>query len=283
MFESHSPKSVVVGVDGSQAAVRAALWAADEVAGTDIPLRLLYIREQNPTASAPETQQVLAMAERALHDAYSAIDALGKAVKVEMQILEGRPVPTLIDASDPTALLCVGGTGSAHPDGDGFGFTAAELMQSAPCSVAVIRGRHSPPVTDDRWVVVGVDESLDDSNVILQVAFEEAERWNAPLVMVSAWQSGFDDLENDRAIDDHNRLARDILDRQLALWKPRYPDVKVRTVVVYGTLLNFLTEHAKTIQLVVVGAAHASEAQQLFGPAGALALRCSDFSLLVVR
>ena len=67
MFESHSPKSVVIGVDGSQAAVRAALWAADEVAGADIPLRLLYIREPNPktlqlvvvgAAHASEAQQL---------------------------------------------------------------------------------------------------------------------------------------------------------------------------------------------------------------------------------
>jgi nucleotide-binding universal stress UspA family protein len=51
MFENFPPKSVVVGIDGSQAAVRAALWAVDEVAGTDIPLRLLYIRDLSPTPS----------------------------------------------------------------------------------------------------------------------------------------------------------------------------------------------------------------------------------------
>ena len=64
---------------------------------------------------------------------------------------------------------------------------------------------------------------------------------------------------------------------------PRYPEVEARTAVVYGTFLSYLTEHAKTIQMVVIGPAHAREMQQLVGPAGALALRCSDFSLLVVR
>ncbi|BBY20266.1 hypothetical protein [Mycobacterium stomatepiae] len=41
MFDRYPPKSVIVGVDGSAAAIRAARWAVDEVAGTDIPLRLL--------------------------------------------------------------------------------------------------------------------------------------------------------------------------------------------------------------------------------------------------
>jgi nucleotide-binding universal stress UspA family protein len=276
MFEYRPPKSVVVGVDGSQAAVRAALWAADMVAGFDNPLRLLYIREQNRTDT-----QALATAEGALHDAYSAIDAMEKPVKVEMQILDGRPAPALIDASDPTTLLCVGGTGSTHSEDDGLGSTAAELVQSAPCSVAVIRDRNSGPVMDGRSIVAVVDESQNNSNV-LQMAFQEAQRLNAPLVVVSAWQSGFDDLEDDLAIDERDRLARDLLDRDLAPWMPRYPEVDVRTVVAYGTFLNYLTEHAKTIQSVIVGA-HAREVQQLVGPAGAHALRCSDFSLLVVR
>jgi nucleotide-binding universal stress UspA family protein len=277
MFEYRPPKSVVVGIDGSQAAVRAALWAAEQVAGSEIPLRLLCIREQNRTdRKAPAT------AERALHDAYSAIDAMAKPVKVEMEIADGRPAPALIDASDPTALLCVGGTGSTHPETDGLGSTAAELVQSAPCTVAVIRGRADGPVTDGRSIVARVGESPDDGNV-LQMAFQEAQRLNAPLVVISAWESGFDDLQNDHAIDERDRLTRDVLDRDLAAWMPRYPEVDVHTVVAYGTFLNYLTEHAKTIQLVVVSGARAEEVQQFVGPAGAHALRCSDFSLLVVR
>jgi Universal stress protein family len=38
-----SPLSVVVGIDGSRAAVDAASWAADEAVSRDIPLRLVYV------------------------------------------------------------------------------------------------------------------------------------------------------------------------------------------------------------------------------------------------
>ncbi|MBV8181625.1 MAG: universal stress protein [Mycobacterium sp.] len=283
MLDYHPPKSVVVGIDGSDAAVRAALWAADKVAGTDTALRLLCISEQTLTDNPREAQRALVTAEAAVNDAYRAIDATGKPVKVEMQILDGRPVPALIHASDPTTLLCVGGTGSTHPGDDGFGSTAAELLRSAPCSVAVVRGRRDVAATDDRRIVAAVSESLDESNGVLQAAFEEAQRRNAPLAVVAAWQSGFDDLQNDRAIDDSDRLARHRLDRELALWTPRYPEVDLRAVVVYGTFLSYLSKHARTIEMVMVGAAHARELQQLVGPAGALALRGSDFSLLLVR
>ena len=51
MFDRYPPKSVVVEVDGSQAAIRTARWAVGEVAGTDIPLCLLYVTKPNPTAS----------------------------------------------------------------------------------------------------------------------------------------------------------------------------------------------------------------------------------------
>jgi nucleotide-binding universal stress UspA family protein len=59
MFDRYPPKSVVVGVDGSQAAIRAARWAVDEVANTDIPLRLLYITKANPSAGPGEVRAAL--------------------------------------------------------------------------------------------------------------------------------------------------------------------------------------------------------------------------------
>lgn len=45
MNQSHKPPSIVVGIDGSKPAVQAALWAVDEAASRDIPLRLLYAIE----------------------------------------------------------------------------------------------------------------------------------------------------------------------------------------------------------------------------------------------
>ena len=48
MFDRHPRCQRLVGADPSQAAIRAARWAVDEVAGTDIPLRLLYVTKAQP-------------------------------------------------------------------------------------------------------------------------------------------------------------------------------------------------------------------------------------------
>jgi nucleotide-binding universal stress UspA family protein len=282
MFEVFPPKSVVVGIDGSQAAVRAALWAVDEVAGTDIPLRLLYIRELSPTASRGETRAAMVTAEEAVYEAYDAINAVGKPVKVEMEIVEGRPVPALIYASESTPLLCVGDTGSGQASPAGFGSTVKELVHAARCSVAVVRGDHNEQRAERRSIVAHVAGSADDDGV-LEFAFEEAKRRNAPLVVMTTWQTGFDDLQNDHLLNNYECRMHAILDRYVTLWTPHYPEVHVRTTAAYGPFLNHLTEHARTIQLVIVGATQTSEVQQLAGPTADHALRHSDFALLVVR
>ena len=282
MFENYPPKSVVVGIDGSQAAVRAAQWAVDEVADTDTPLRLLNISELSPSANRSETREVLAAAEDAVHNAHAAIEAMGKPVKVEMEIVEGRPLPALIDATYSTPLLCIGNTGSGNGHDTGFGSTAAELVQSAHCSVAVVRGHQRADLTDSRWIVALIDGSPDD-DAALERAFEEAKQRNAPLVLVTAYESGFDLLQNDRILYEHDRRMQTILDRDVAVRAPHYPEVAVRTVTAYGTFLTYLAEHANSIQLVIVGATQACEVGQLVDSTGAIALRDSDFSLLVAR
>jgi nucleotide-binding universal stress UspA family protein len=282
MFETYPPKSVVVGIDGSEAAISAARWAVDEVAGTDTPLRLLYVRELSPTATRVEARKALAAAEEVVHDAYNAVDAMGKPVKVEMEIFRDRPLPALIEATDSTLLLCIGNTGSGNGSDTGFGSTAADLVQSAHCSVAVVRGDHNTDLTDSRWIVAYVDGSPDDDPA-LEWAFEEAKRRNAPLVLTTAYRSGFDLLQRDRILFEHDRRMQATLDRYVAVRAPHYPEVHVRTVTAYGTFLTYLAEHANSIQLVIVGATQACEVRQLLDSTGAPALRHRDFSLLVAR
>ncbi len=43
MLERTPAACIVVGIDGSPAAVEAALWAIDEAVERDIPLRLVYV------------------------------------------------------------------------------------------------------------------------------------------------------------------------------------------------------------------------------------------------
>ena len=283
MFDSYPPKSVVVGVDGSQAAIRAARWAVDEVAGTDTPLRLLYVTKANPSAGRLQARAALATAEEVVHDAYGAVEAMGKPVKVEMEIINGDPVAELIAASRSTSMLCVGDTGSAQHPAAWLGSTAKELARSAHCSVAIVRGDHrDKDTTDGGWVVARVDESADDIDV-LDLAINEARRRRARLQVVTSPQPRSGDSEKDRGADADDRRARVPLVPHLVRWIEKdYPEVEADTIALEGRFLDYLAEHAASIQLVMVGATRTGEVQQLLGPAGALALRHSDFSLLIV-
>jgi nucleotide-binding universal stress UspA family protein len=283
MFENFPSKSVVVGIDGSRAAIRAAQWAVHEVAGTDTQLRLLYSREPNPYADRRVSCRLLAAGEEALHEAYAAVEAMGKCVKVEIDIIQGRSIPTLIEAMASARLVCIGNAESGNPCSNGFGSTAATLVQSAQCPVAVVRGdRHADP-TDKRSIVTLVGGSPDDDAAAVEWGFEEAQRRKAPLVLMTAYRTGFDLLQEDHILHDHERRMGAALDRYIATRAPRYPDVQLDTVTAFGTFLGYLADHATTIQLAIVGAHRTSEICQLLGPSGAVALGHSDFSLLVAR
>lgn len=75
-------KPVVVGVDGSPAAITAALWGADEAHGRAVPLRLIsVIKTTHP--SPEDYERDLRHAETSLRAAQVAVAATGKQVKVE--------------------------------------------------------------------------------------------------------------------------------------------------------------------------------------------------------
>jgi nucleotide-binding universal stress UspA family protein len=107
------PAAVVVGIDGSKAAVREALWAIDEAVDRDIPLRLIYaIDPLNVLGRDPDSAvHRLATAEIAVRDAFIAIGASRAPVKIEAEIVQKDPVTALTRASHSAALICVGAVG----------------------------------------------------------------------------------------------------------------------------------------------------------------------------
>lgn len=70
MSNSHPAPAVVVGVDGSNAATHAALWAIDEAVSRDIPMRLVYVIDPRDASTARACEARLAAARTALADAH---------------------------------------------------------------------------------------------------------------------------------------------------------------------------------------------------------------------
>ncbi len=256
-----TPPAVVVGVDGSLAAQQAALWAVDEAAGRELPLHLLAAYD-GPASSS--------RAAEAIRLASDAVAAAGRPVPLTSELVIGEPAAVLRAASASAVMICVGATGLDRADHP-VGSTVDALAASAHCPLAVVRGpvRRSPP----GWVVAELDETS-DSAAVLQYAVEEARLRACPLRVLGTWQTGGSTVAED------DRLVRAQLDRRLATWRHRYPDLDVQPVAVSGSGLRYLAAHGPDIALIVIGARNVIAVNELLGPAGRTAL--TDSSLLIL-
>lgn len=185
MNRAYPPASIVVGVDGSQAAVRAAVWAIDEAVSRDIPLRLVHVIEHHADASlhSHRLDGDYAEAERIGHRAWRAVEATGVPVKLEMEILRGAPAAMLAQASRSAAMVCVGWASHNSSSRRNLGSTALVLSRSADCPVAVIQLHAGAPV-DGRWIIARVDDTL-SSDAVLHQAKQEARLRKAPLLALT--------------------------------------------------------------------------------------------------
>lgn len=279
--DAASSPAVVVGIDGSRSAVSAALWAADEAVGRDIPLRLVYAidPDDHPDSDADENARELAAAEIAVRHAYTAVESTDKAIKIEIEILQKNPTRALIESSRSAALLCVGSIGLKHSSQGRIGSTAATLATAAHCPVAVVHGFDSHRARQG-WVVAELDE-FSTLDRILQCALDEARLRGLPLRVLTTWQSRFTDIHAENAVADGNRLARARLDRRLDQWRKSYPDLDVEAVAVHGSTVNYLAKNASSIKLLVVGHERASGIREIVGPPGYAALHHADCSVLI--
>lgn len=279
MPETFTPPSIVVGVDGSRGAARAAIWAIDEAVSRDIPLRLICAVDPHGIDPDEDGRQQ-AGAELAVAHVASAVEATERPVKIEVEIVHGKPTAALVEASRSAAMIAVGALGIKHFDHNRIGSTAVSLVSSAHCPVAIVRGSDRSEPAGAGWVVVDLDESP-DSAAVLQCGVEEARLRGAPLRVLSSWQSRYTDVHDTHAVADGNRMVRAQLDRRISRWKHRYPDLDVKPVAVHGSVLNYLAKHGPDIQLVVIGARNAESIEELLGPTGSAALHNTDCSVLV--
>ncbi|MCV7413061.1 hypothetical protein AWC05_11570 [Mycobacterium florentinum] len=263
-----TPRSIVVGIDGSKAALRAAHWAVDEAEKADVRLCLLYAIEQDEAAGVADR---LAIAESALRRVSGAIEALNRRVKIETEIEHEPPVNALVRASASAAMVCVGAVGLQHFRAGRTSSTASALAMSAHCPVAIIRDRDVHRRQPAHDVVVEID-CAPDNGLVLGAAMEEALLRDAPIQAVMC-----------RHADNGDRRALADLDRRLARWKRHYPQLRVESVGVHGTLMEYLARRQRPVQLVIVGSHDRQHLGELVGPAGNAVLHDAGCSLLIVN
>ncbi|BBZ23323.1 universal stress protein [Mycolicibacter hiberniae] len=266
MSESMSSQSVVVGIDGSQAAAHAATWAAREASARGLPLRLVHVIAEEAAEAAP-TQPDLGVeyAETVLREVDLLLRENASELKVETAMPHGPPGSALIDESRDSAMVCVGSVGIGCLSRAIFGSTAAELAQGAHCPVAVIRA-HGGTGAARGWIAVAVDHTPGD-DLLLEHAFREAQLRDAPILAIESqpWR----------------RVGRHTL--RIEYWASRYPGVRIRLTPLRRGLPDALGQIGEPVQLAVIGKHDADDVPRIVGPPDVGVSEPAGSSVLVVR
>lgn len=270
-MDAHSSGSVVVGIDGSEAAINAARWAVTEAVSRDVPLRLVHIIHNGEQHTSAECVGLdVEYAETALRTADAALHAVGKPVKVETGIVQGPPDHALIDESEGAAMICVGSVGIGRFALKALGSTAATLAHKARCPVAIIRADRDTAASEDSWIAVVVNDSP-GNDTVLEHGFREARLRKASILALGVWRWGLGEIPYSQ------------LEHRLGRWVSQYPEVHVRPAAARRGAAEFLAHCDDPVQLVVVGDADADHIARLVGPVGHRFPDHAGSSVLVVR
>jgi nucleotide-binding universal stress UspA family protein len=222
---------VVVGFDGSAAALSAVHYGAREALRRGCALRIVHAFGWPvilPPFHAPYDEHghgpraaMLALLARTAHE----VQADHRQVAVTTRLIDGSPGGVLVDASRDAQLLVLGHRGLGGFAGLLVGSVAAQATGHARCPVVVVRGDYPPD--DDAPVVLGTDGSP-GANRAAEVAFAVAQVRDVELILAQHQPAG-----RNSAGEIVPDTMGDPTGGPLSAGA-RYPDVKYRTEVVTG-------------------------------------------------
>jgi nucleotide-binding universal stress UspA family protein len=186
---------IVVGVDESEGAAAALRWAAEEGRLRDLPVTAVLawtFLDQHPTGPGDFDPKY---GEEAARTALGGIvsDVLGAeaAGAVQQEVVCDLAAPALLGVATEEDLLVVGARGLGGFGDLLLGSVSQQVLQHAPCPVAVVR---SPATAGAGRIVVGVDGS-ESSRRALAWAVEEGRLRAAVVAVVHAHHRGAESAE----------------------------------------------------------------------------------------
>jgi nucleotide-binding universal stress UspA family protein len=260
MADTASP--VVVGVDGSFVAIRAARWAASIAESFAAPLLIVHakpilghnlsdaiadLRAAEMVVQRESAEAILASAEHAVRGHF-------RDLAIATTQVDGPADKVLVDLSRSARLIVLGSDEVSLGTAILVGSTTTSMAAHSTCPVVAWRGDGTAVTRQP--IVVGVDHD-NDGQVAVTAAFELAHRLGLGVIAVHTWSKRrpAGDVTLPFMID-WNRLENDErqhLSDRLAQWISVYPDVEVTQVVDPDKPSRALLRCAKDAQLIVVG------------------------------
>jgi nucleotide-binding universal stress UspA family protein len=280
---------VVVGTDGTPSSTAAVRWAAREAVQRDALLRITcaYDRdwEAAPAYAGGEPIDVPgSIAESATVAAMDEARRAAPPVRVERDAVAGSAARLLLDMSEHVELTVLGSHGRGSLADLMLGSVGTRVATHAGSPVVVVRGRAGATGP----VVAGVDDSP-ATDTVLRNAFEFAAEHHADLEVVHTYLPAALALASDVPLADVRSPREDAarsawLDRVLAPWREKYPQVTVTPLLSYDRAAGVLLHAARHASLVVVGSRNRGPlAGALLGSVGIELIHHADAPVLIAR
>ncbi|WP_062348786.1 universal stress protein [Herbidospora yilanensis] len=278
-------KDVTVGVDGSETALAAVEWAADDAARRGAWLRIVHVVDRSPyeLAASPELDAALSeVACRIMSGAEKTARARRPGLPTRLENIEGRPADVLRGLADESAGLVLGSRGMGRTAGSILGSVSMQVAGHSTGPVIIVPDRPRRRVGE---IVVGLDDTADCHRPI-SYAFEKADLHGAEIRALHAWSLPTHSYAP--AIDyDLNTVRagqRAVATSRLARFRTRYPALPVSDDLRSAHPVEALVEASREADLVVVGAHGRGRADSIvMGSVSRRVLRHARCPIAVVR
>ncbi|MFF5175710.1 universal stress protein [Micromonospora sp. NPDC000089] len=259
-MNSANGAAVVVGVDGSEPALRAVRTAAAEAAARHRALRVVHAfiwpllhTPVDPLAGEPPGGGLRAQAEKLVREAVTEAERATPGLRVSGEIIDGEASAVLLGEAPTATMIVLGDRGLGGFTALVVGSVAVQVATHADCPVLVARGADHPGGP----VVVGVDGSA-ASRAAVEFAVEHADVHGVALRAVHAYthptSAGPGDMQP--LVHEESQLRGEedrVLVESLAGLTERHPDVSIARELARERPVGALTAASRSARLVVVG------------------------------
>ncbi|MFJ3636012.1 universal stress protein [Streptomyces sp. NPDC090112] len=255
-FRTPDTSSVVVGVDGSDPARTAALWAAGEAVRRNRPLHIVYAADTDGRAlyvSVETIERVRANGRELLDDTADAVQAEYPGLRVTTEFSRTDAVSSLHRAGALHNTVVVGNRGYGGFESLMLGSVGLDVAASAMTPVIVVRGVDGAEETGTVLVAVRDENDL----LYARYAAYEAELRKGSLRILHVWNmmesvgqvvSMLDDV--DEIAGAHAEVLRAVSDTV----RDEFPDLEVRSDAEKSiSVAGVLVEASRHADLLVMG------------------------------